>query len=640
MMAAGIALLSCNVAPSYAQNNEHPTKKKYFANVFDLPTLEPDISATLGFSHASYSGSKTRAAEFEYMKDSAYFSANHMIMPFPNRFYFEAEALNSKDQFWDLRYAYSDIVLARYVRRSIYHNLETYRLVDMDASTASPSVSNPDAEEDYGLNVNIGELSVRLKSPGYPFHVFIKDHYVHKEGEVQQRFISGSGYFNDVVRATRGRRIEWDSHEYTLGTNAHLGPAEMEISRTEKRFDPSGDDSLYDAYTAGSSRSAGTYLHNLYPTLKGDTSTLKLHTSYTGRLVASVALSDTNRFNTDSDAAAHYLSGSGQLFARPFDRVIVALKFKRVKSEPNNPDSLPVGYLGVASYVSSITGVRDSLETDKDTYTMDVRYAASPRTSIVAEYLYKNTSRANGDDWDLPGKSIERTMSIAGRTKPISQLKLEMKLTGQENSDPAYNITPDTARNGSISASLKPDAGMQAFLKYSREHGRSDDTTISTDEAGSRLTDTDKAYGSVTLWPADSLSLTAGAAYTTNRIQEDAYFGDTFEQGIRYRDSVYSYTAGANFVANEKLTLSFVARLTRSRGGFSSDTLSYTDLSDISAKETDYTLTGSYALNGGWDAGLEIKRATYDNMIEDYENPELTDGSASRVLMKLSKEFR
>ena len=633
-------MVAAAAVTSYAQEEHSAPTKKYMTNVFDVPTLHPDISATLGYSNVSLSGSRAKAAEFEYMKDSAYFSASHLILPYPSRFYFEVEALNSKDQFWDMRYAYSDIVLARYVRRSIYHNLETVKLVDLDPSTTSPSIYNPDADEIYGLNVNIGDMFLRLKTPGFPFHVFIKDHYVHKEGNIQQRFIWGSGYFNDNVRATRGRNIECNSHEVTYGANSHLGPVEMEIARIEKNFDPAGDKVLYDAYTAGSSRSAGTYAHNLYPATSGETNSIKLHTSYTGRLVASMSMSQTNRVNTDSDASAHYLYGSGEIFARPFDRMVIALKYKHVKSEPNNPDSLPVGYLGIASYTSSVTDVRDSLVTDKDTYTLDMRYAASPKTSFVAEYKYKSTSRANSDDWELPANSIERTLTLTGRTRPVDPLKVEVKLVGQKNSDPAYNSTPDALRQGSISASLKPASRMLSFIKYTRSHGHVDETIIGTNEAGSRLTDTDKAYASVTLWPVDSLSFTAGAAYSRNSIKEDAYFGSTYEQGVHYRDAVYSYTAGVNVIASEKLSLGALARLTRSRGGFASNTITYTSLSDISAEERDYTITANYDLSSDWDAGVEFKHVTYDNMIEDYENPELTDGTASRALVKLSKEFR
>ena len=42
----------------------------------------------------------------------------------------------------------------------------------------------------------------------------------------------------------------------------------------------------------------------------------------------------------------------------------------------------------------------------------------------------------------------------------------------------------------------------------------------------------------------------------------------------------------------------------------------------------------------GSRAGVEFRDVIYDDMIEGYENPELSDGTASRALVMMSKEFR
>jgi hypothetical protein len=72
--------------------------------------------------------------------------------------------------------------------------------------------------------------------------------------------------------------------------NSHLGYVEAEVSHTEKRFDVGGDNVLKYNYAAAPGREAGVYLHNFVPELKSSTNTLKLHTNYTGQIVAAATL--------------------------------------------------------------------------------------------------------------------------------------------------------------------------------------------------------------------------------------------------------------------------------------------------------------------------------------------------------------
>ncbi len=58
-------------------------------------------------------------------------------------------------------------------------------------------------------------------------------------------------------------------------------------------------------------------IHNLIPELKSSTNTLKLHTSYTGGLVASATLSQTDKENRDSGAKADYLFAAGDVTWMP-----------------------------------------------------------------------------------------------------------------------------------------------------------------------------------------------------------------------------------------------------------------------------------------------------------------------------------
>lgn len=283
------------------ETNETAEETFHEEYVYHFPEIKPEFSGYIGYGFIDHNDS-TRAGEFEYLHSSIIAGGKFIAFPFPHRLHLEFDFLNKKDYFGDLRYAYKDLLLFRGLGRSIFHNLDNRILTEFGTSYA---VTPLDSGEKYGITKSLNNLFLRFKTPNFPFHVYISGNFIDKEGTQQQRFLAN--YSSDVNRTSQKREVDWNSRDIIAGVNSHIGPVEMDISHSEKRLTANGDRILENNY-------GGSILpNNLLPETKGSATTLKLHTSYTGRLVASATFSWMDRKNEESKAKADYFIGAGDI---------------------------------------------------------------------------------------------------------------------------------------------------------------------------------------------------------------------------------------------------------------------------------------------------------------------------------------
>ena len=135
--------------------------------------------------------------------------------------------------------------------------------------TPSPGVDIRDAGREYGLSARENKFHLIAKAPNFPLHVYFDGFYMVKDGDVQQRNLLGSGFFNNMQRASQGRGVDYTTRIYKIGANSHLGLVEVDFAHIEKRFDVDKAPVLEDAYTPSGYRPAGVYDHNRIPELEG-----------------------------------------------------------------------------------------------------------------------------------------------------------------------------------------------------------------------------------------------------------------------------------------------------------------------------------------------------------------------------------
>jgi hypothetical protein len=237
-------------------------------NEYEFPYIKPGISLAGGYRFVDYSGSE-KAGEYEYLHNSITLGGELRVFTYPHRLHIDADLKNKKDYFGELRYAYKDILYFRGINRTLVHNLDNIRLLDLDTATLSPGIDIRDSNKRYDMQTGITSFFLRLKNPDFPSHIYLGGSVIQRDGSQQQKSFSGSGYFNNIVRTSQSRDIDRQTKIISVGLNSHLGTIEMDISHEEKRLDLNGDNVLFDAFgnaqspgdPDGSVRNAGAQLN-------------------------------------------------------------------------------------------------------------------------------------------------------------------------------------------------------------------------------------------------------------------------------------------------------------------------------------------------------------------------------------------
>jgi len=636
-----------SVTPLYAEESENGVP-----NVYQFPDIAPSIDISLGYVFLDFDGSR-RAEEYRHPGDSLAAAADIRYLPFPHRLHLELDFDDSHDYYTDLSYAYRDLVLFRGIHRSLFHNLTNIYLGE------SPSVGNTDVRDrnsQYHLNIGITDAMIRFKAPDFPLHLTIRGHQATKEGNIQQRFLSGSAYFfgptGGRVRASTKRDIDWKTTEYSASLNSHLGPVEAEFRHSQKQLDVNGDRILYDSYGQAGFviRPAGTYPHNLVPETKGYTNTIKLHTMYTGRVVGSATFSQKHRENEESSVEVDHFTGAGSIVYMPAPALTLFLKYRHMKKDEDTPSAPP-------SYVTWNTSVsREAISSSTDTASLTVRYRPFSRLTLKAAYTFDRHRRKGYEDWHLENRTTKNRFTISADTRLASSLKASASYSHLSVDDPAYNVTPDSSDEGRINFSWTPHPRINTFIHYyiareKRDHLHFVGFSGPAESPSGRDTKKDNIMASVTVLPANDLSVTGSYAFFRYHTEQDMMYhtspppsNDFWDEGVSGSMEAQVYAASLIYRWNDRLDLSGGVTHTLSRGDFDPSAADITRPVSISAfsvlkvRETIYTISGDYSLPAGFRVGVEYRYSDFDDRIDDpYDDIE--DGTAQMIWVRLSKRW-
>jgi predicted porin len=616
----------------------------------------PEASISGGYRFVDLSGSE-RAAEFEYLHDSISLGGELRLVPFPHRFHLDIDVKNRKDYFGDVSYAYKDIVLFRTIIRTVFHNLDNIRLIDLDTGTSSPGVTTPlrDEYKKYGVKTDINYIFLRFKTPDFPFHVYLDGSLRERDGTQQQRSLLGGAWWNSLIRDSQSRDINWKTTNIIIGTNSHLGPIEADISHGEKRFTVGGDKVLYDNYDqAGFSppfeRVAGEWPHSLIPELKSSTNTLKLHTSYTGRLVASATFTKIDKENKDSNAKADYFIGAGAVTWKPIHKLAFFLKYRHKDVDIDNPDTATI--TDRANSNTYIYQVKPSISSITDTISLTGRYRPASGLTLRAEYIYDDIRRINAEAWNVPQSTQKNTALLSANLRVIKGLKLETKYIHKNISNPAYNIEPDYSDEGRMSLSWIPLPRLNTLLSYNIiKEKRSNLHYADTDAAKNREVKRDRLMGSITFLVLKDLSVTTMYAYIQNKTVQDieyhldaAPYPPMIDSKVPYKDTTHNYVVDINYIPKDNISLNAGVSHTTSRGSFSPNDpnllqpVSIDSFSELKIRETVYSASGEYKFKGGFATGIQYR---YNDFQDVLDNPydDVEDGEAHIILLTISKKW-
>jgi hypothetical protein len=531
--------------------------------------------------------------------------------------------------------------------------------VDIDPATARPGVFRLDAGEEYGIRTSISRVFGRYKVHDFPLHFYVNGMIVDKRGDMQQRFLGGSGYFNNVVRVSERRVVDWKTTDFGLGVNGHFGPVEVDLSHSEKRF--SAEDNIlsfdYDAagFPPGATRAAGTFPHNVLSDLEGSTNTLKIHSSYTGKIVAAATFSNFDRRNQTGGAESDYFIGAGSVKYMPVTNLSLVVRYRYQDFDVDNPDVIPAGYLGFPDYTAAITGVRDSISSRTGTLSTNIVYKPVKELRLGLNAAYKDTDRRDEEAWELPSSTKEKTVGLTADMRVMKNLKLGAGYTHKEFDDPAYNWQPNRSDSGRVSATYTPVKWLSAFLAFeTTDENRNNlhffEAVDEALDAHDRNVEKDKFTGNLTFAVLENLTLNTGYAYWHYKVEQDLVYqegtnNNTLDTDVRYRDIARSYTAGLGYRPVERLDLAAGVTYTEADGGFFPKDdralipVSIASFSKLKQSGTTVDFSGRYDVGKGCQVGLDYRYSTFNEITENPENPEESDGMAQIILLSVTKRW-
>jgi hypothetical protein len=603
--------------------------------VYKFPEIKPKYNVYGGYWFVDVRNSES-AGEYEYLRNSVSLGGDVIAFPFPHRVHLKLDFLNNNDYFADFSYAYGDKVLSRWINRTLHHNLDN---IGMTAFSGYPVARGDSPSDEYGIKSRMDTVFLRLKPLEYPFHVYIDSSFGDKKGSVQQRFQGGDGWWNSQQRVSQERDIQWNTQDITVGANSHLGPVEVDLSHSEKTFTSGGQSVMTHVYTGSPPGLSGTYPHNLIPDVEGSSNTLKIHTSYTGSVVASMTLSNAVRKNLDSGAKADYFLGAAEVRWTPLTKMSLVFKYRHRHADIDNPDSLTDAYYGLAAIQNTVTGIRPSISSSTDTVSGNVRYSVFRPLTVNLGYTHKEIDREdienNIRDWDVPEKTVENTLSLSARARLPLNLKLKVNYKHRDISDPGSNVQPDRSDGGVISVTWIPVSRLSAFLSYGVTTEERKDLSIINVEK--RNACRQKFASSLTYLLKEDLSLTVGYARFNNRIEQDILYGgfptpEPPARDVQYEDTADNYSVNISYIPKERIILNAGASWTNSSGGFSPDTYDVAYLSELEQTEVVYTASGEYVLKNALSLAMRYKYS-------DFDSSETSDGTAQTVLMTASKKW-
>lgn len=606
-----LCLLLGAFAPAVAQAEEEPPA---------YATAEGSFYLGYQWVRENESG---KAAEYQYPHSSLTLGIDTLACPLPHRYHLFGEYLNSRDWYVDAGYAYKDLLMFRDILVGTHHNLDHFSF-QFPGEPPTLNYDERDPEDLYFVDYVNNLFSLRLKAPDFPFHTFVKHRRVERDGDVEQRFLLGS--FGSLTKTSQTRTIDWQADTVTLGTNSHLGPVEVEYQYEYSEFDPGAGSVLTDYYPATSSRPGDIYPHNVVPETESTANSLKMHTSYTGGIVAAATLSSLDEKNNYSGTEAGVWKGGFDF--RWLPDPVLGLYFK-YRHKDLDLDQADMAQLAGAANVLSYP-VRQGVSYDKDQLSLSARYKPLSRLTLLSTYEFATIERRDVDEWQvLPEATDVHTVNLTAQARPFSLLKVKGQYEYKYFDDPAYNTEPDYSNQVRLNATYTPLPWLTAFLDYVLTDTERDNLRYPNVlsqvllEGGGREGRSDRLTASLSCSVSEKATVTGSWTYSRWDVEQDLVFASRSSTGSRvsyidfgspYSDEANTFSLSLQYIPREDITLTSEVVYTISSGEYTPDTgLPLASFSTMDATETLFSVEVAKKMFSDWEVGLRFFTDTYDD---------------------------
>jgi len=653
VIVAGLAL--CSEAPMVIAADD-PGSPPTAGTAAALEQQEPAVhfetegSYFLGYRWFSNEDS-LKAAEYIYPHSSLTFGLDLLSCPLPYRYHVNAEFLNNYDFYTDAGFAYKDLVLFRDILVGIDHNLDHFNY--QYAGETGLSYDEKNEGDRYDIDFASNLASLRLKAPDYPFHIFLIHRFVEQDGTVQQRFLLGD--FGQLNKVSKSRDIDWQSHALKLGANSRVGPVELEYAYDWAEFDPGGNNILYDSYPLSTNfaRPGDVYPHDVVPETESSANSIKLHSSYTGGIVAAATLSNLYQKNNYSGTDSTTWKGAVDFSWIPEPAVGLFFKYRHRDVDVDTPDNVTLtGLSNTLTYP-----VRQGISYDTDVFALSGRYRPLSILSLFATYEFSHLERSDIDEWAvLPGHSNVHRINFTAHAKPVDKVKTTATYEYKNYDQPAYNNTPDSSNKLRLTTTYTPTGWLNVYLEYILYLTERNSLLYLNEEpavlleTGGRDGRRDQFLASLSTVLSPKASLTFTWYFQHWDEEQDLTYGKWsmtgtgdlpyIDAGVPYTDEFNSFSLLLQVMPREDIT--FLADLTyalsKGRSGYDDVVggapYALSSFSELKATETLLSVEVAKRFSSNWEIGLESHLNIYNDRAYDFQ-----DGNAFTTIFKIRRYF-
>jgi len=660
-------VLGCGISLSMAAEDQPPEATGTVDSTVEdksAVSFETEGDFFLGYRWLSTDDS-LKAAEFSYPHSSISFGLNLLSAPLPYRYHINTEFISKHDFYSDAGFAYKDLLLFRDILGGVRHNLGHYNY-----SNPELHVDNNPADA-YYKDFTSNLILLRLKTPDFPFHTFINHRHIEKDGRIQQRFMPG--YINQLgeinplpdpafspVETNRmiseSREIEWESNSVKLGANSHLGPVEIEYAFDQSKFDPGPNNipayRYYPEYNSSTNphRDAGSYPHNVIAETESSGHTIKMHSSYTGGIVAAATFSNLFQKNNFSLTESTTWKGAFNISWIPDPVFGLFFKYRHRDVDMDTPNTTTLtGGINDNTYTYS---VRQGISYDKDVFSLSTRYKPVNLLSLYANYEFSHLKRKDIADWELLSDQTDiHTVNLVANARPVDRLRVKAQYEYKNYDQPAYNTNPDNSNKLRLTTTYTPSPDRIIYMEYllvlsdgeSLNYPAPDNPNPAPLE---REGQSEHFLASITTGITPKLSFTGSWYYQRWKVEQDLAFTTAISNAtsyiidpdVPYSDKAHSFSLALHWIPRDDFTVGADLSHTITKG-----TTGYTvafegtplaSLSNLEASETSFSLTMTKKFPKDWEAGLRLFYNIYNDKSTD-----LLDGNVLISTFTMKRYF-
>lgn len=573
-----------------------------------------------GWYGADLRGSTT-AGEYHNLESSPAGALTLEWDPLPHRFVLDSYYLNPTDYFGEVDYSFTDVIVLNGYTRSLFHNLNHYSFGPDDLSSLVTFTDHA-PEADYHIDNHLSRGFIRLKTPDFPLHLYADTRVIDREGTIQQRFLLPNA--GTLAKISQSRKIDWETTEYRVGMNSHLGPIEADYSHTDKKFEAAGEKVLTDVV------GLNTIAHNRVPDLRSSSDSVKLHTNYSGKFVLAGTYTAGDKENEDRKARVEFANTSGDIMIMPVTSLIFTMKYRHYELDVTNPDTVTATGLGPVS-------VRDSISSTRDIVSGVLRYRATDHLTLRGEYSGTTIDRKRGqagtiDFWALPESTTKNTGKVSFSYRIMNKVNFRADYSATTVDNPAYATDPDKANSARMAFTWMPAPGFHTMLSYGIVRESRDELSAPLG-GGNREAARDQALASATVLVGSRSSITAAYAYYKNNVEQTVTLQDglvvpfELEPGVPYTDTSNVGTLALTLAPIDNISLIGSATKSYCRGSFSlagagtvNNVSGIADLSDMKIIDTVYSAGIEIDVNRYVSGEVRYQYRHYDDEIDDAQD--------------------